>query len=563
MELFKNIPYQRPSLLSMGKQLVKSAKAFRRAGDYAGAREAFLSLHKVADEIETPYVIAQIRNTMNMADKFYEKEMKRYSFVMALVMGVGAVAVKQFLKSRFLPEFEKDFGAQAFRLLSSQIQTNGLKTVVEMIKEENLVSKYKKTAASCGTQFRGEQCNFYGLLKHMQSTDREERREAFLAWAKLYEGAAPALDGIYDSLVAVRAKKARKLGFASYVDYAYLNRMRFDYTAKDVAAFREAVKEHIVPVCAAIHERQKARLGVETLHYYDESLYFPEGNPTPAGTAESMLEAAGKMYHELSGETGAFFDFMRQYELFDLETRPNKHLGGYCTHLLAYQAPFIFANFNGTSADVDVLTHEAGHAFQAYVSSRRQLLPEYISSTSEINETHSMSMEFFTYPWMEMFFGEDAERYRRMHFAMSLNAIPYLASVDEFQEKVYQNPKMTAAERRGVWREIERAYLPWRDYDGNTFLEGGGFWMQKQHIFMYPFYYIEYALAQLCAYQYFLRSKENPKQAWEDYYRLCLAGGGKGYFELLREGNLKNPLDPETVREVVRAVSAIIGQNGV
>ena len=188
---------------------------------------------------------------------------------------------------------------------------------------------------------------------------------------------------------------------------------------------------------------------------------------------------------------------MTKYELFDLETRPGKHLGGYCTSLPEYKAPFIFSNFNGTSADVDVLTHEAGHAFQAYLGERLIPIGVLQGSTSEVCEIHSMSMEFFTYPWMDKFFGDRADEYRYAHLCDALAVIPYMACVDEFQHEVYKNPKMTAKERRGVWRSIEKKYMPWRDYDGNAFLENGGFWMQKQHIFLYPFYYIDYALADL------------------------------------------------------------------
>ena len=130
-----------------------------------------------------------------------------------------------------------------------------------------------------------------------------------------------------------------------------------------------------------------------------------------------------------------------------------------------------------------------------------------------------------------------------------------MCCVDELQHRVYDNPSMTAMERRAVWRELEREYMPWRDYDGNEFLEGGGFWMQKQHIFLYPFYYIEYALAQICAFQFYLRMLDDQPAAWADYLRLCRAGGSRGYFELLKIGNLENPFAEGTVEKAVSAVA--------
>ena len=558
MQKFKDIEYKRPSVAGMIKTYRTSLKMFKSAKEASDAKAAFIKFHELIDNFETPYVIASIRNTMNVKDKFYEKEMKFYSAAMALVGAVAMGAVKKFLSSPFRADIDGEFGPQSLRYLEAQVKSNGLKTALEMIKEDNLTSKYKKAAASCSVEFKGETCNFYGLSKHMQSVDRDLRREAYGEWAKLHEKVSTEYDEIFDKLLAVRVKKASKLGFASYIDYAFVNRARFDYTVADTARFREQVLLHIVPVCERIFDAQRERLGLEKLRFYDEPMFYPEGNPKPSGNKDDIIAAAGKMYAELSPETDEFFKFMTEYELFDLETRQDKHLGGYCTHMLKYKAPFIFSNFNGTSADVDVMTHEAGHAFQCYLSSRRQILAEYVGSTAEINEIHSMAMEHFTYPWMELFFGEDAERYRRMHLAKSLCAIPYLVSIDEFQEEVYRNPRMSAMDRRKVWKKIEEKYLPWRDYDGNAFFESGAIWMRQQHVFIYPLYYIEYALSQICAYQYYIRMLEDGGAAWADYFRLCAAGDSKGYFELLKEGNLKNPFDEGVVKEVTEAITALL-----
>jgi len=249
---------------------------------------------------------------------------------------------------------------------------------------------------------------------------------------------------------------------------------------------------------------------------------------------------------------------MSEYELYDLKARQDKQLGGYCLFLLSYKAPFIFSNFNDTGEDVFTITHEGGHAFQAFHSSQQCELPEYLVSTSEVNEIHAMAMELLAYPWMEQYFGEDAEKYKTMHLARRLYSMLYHMCVDEFQEEVYKDPGMTAGQRRQVWKSIEKKYVPWCDYDGNEFLENGGSWMIHQHIFQAPFYIIEYALAQICAYQYYFRSLENRDAAWADYLRLCTAGGSKGYFELLKEGNLKNPFDDGVVEEISKQVRGMV-----
>lgn len=423
------------------------------------------------------------------------------------------------------------------------------------MEEAKLSQEYSKITAQCKCDFDGEECNFYGLLKHLESTDRDERIRAFKAWADMYESVSEKLDEIYSKLTKVRDSMAKKLGFNNYIEYIYLANGRYDYTAEDVAKFRENVRKYITPAVAKLFEEQRKTIGVDKLHYYDEQLTSPTGNANPEGKTEEKVAKAKQMYGEMNAQTKEFFNFMCEHELFDLESKPGKHMGGYCTFLPKYKAPFIFSNFNGTSADVDVLTHEAGHAFQAYSSCKYVPLLSMTWSTAEISEIHSMSMEFFTYPWMDKFFA-DPDKYRKAHLADALKVIPYMVSVDEFQHRVFEKPDMTADERYAVWSEIEKKYMPWRDYDGNEFLEKGGFWMQKQHIFMYPFYYIEYALAQTCTFQYYARMKKSRAEAWADYYRLCCAGGSRGYLELLDIGNLKVPFDEKVIKKVTDVVMA-------
>ena len=561
MEKFKDLQYVRPSAETTEAALKEQLSAFHSAASYEDAKAAFLKRQDIIAEFRTMQVIASIRSNMNTADEFYRAEEDYFNTVTPKLSVVLKTFNEAVAEGRFRAEFEKEYGEQLFRLLDADIRTNSEEIVSEKIEEAKISSDYMRTAASCRTMFRGEECNFYGLLKHMLSTDRDERKEAMIAWADLYESASADLEDQYAKLCALRRREAEKLGFDNYIDMVYLSRHRFDYTAADIEKFREAVRTYIVPAAAEIHEAQRKRLGVEKLEYYDEQLAFPQGNSTPDKDTQGMVDAAQKMYRELSPETGEFFDFMVGHELFDLETRPNKHLGGYCTSLMKYKAPFIFSNFNGSSADTEVLTHEAGHAFEGYVASRVQELAEYRHSTSEINEIHSMGMEFFTDPWYSLFYPEgEGDRYRYEHLADSLENITYLVSVDEFQHRVFEGEQPDAAGLRKIWKDIENKYMPWRSYDGNEFLESGGFWMQKQHIFLYPFYYVDYALAMLCALQFFLRMRRDRKEAWDSYLKLCRLGGSLGYFDLLQAAGLNNPFREETVRDVTSGVKEVLAE---
>ena len=555
MESFSKVEYHRPDMGALKKKLKSLLRALKKAKTYEEARAVYLSSQKETGHLETSYVVASIRNTLDTTDKFYDGEMQFFNRAVAQLMPLSKAFTETLLRSPFRAQFEAEYGKQLFTLAEIDQKMQSTKIIPDLIRQGKLENVYKKTTAGCKATFRGEEVNFYGLLKHMESPDREERREAYLAWAKLYEDISDKLDDQYDKLIRVRVRMAKKLGLPNYTALGYLGMHRADYGPEEVARFREQVRTVIVPAVAKLREKQAERLGVEKLKYYDETCVFPDGNADPIGGESVLVPIARRMYREISPETGEFFDFLSERGLFDLETRPGKHLGGYCTYLADYKAPFIFSNFNGTAADVNVLTHEAGHAFAGYSAMRNQPISVYLSSTSEVNEIHSMTMEHFAYPYLKDFFGEDkVDKAKFAHLSGSLSTIPYLVSVDEFQHRVYEKPTMSAKERRAVWHEIEEKYLPWRDYDGVPFLEEGGFWMQKQHIFLYPFYYVDYALAQVCAFQFYGRMKQDHKAAWESYLTLCKAGGSKGYFDLLKLASLDIPFEEGSVEKAVRHV---------
>jgi len=494
---FSELEYVRPDLDAALEEGQKVIEGLKNAPDF----ETQLALYKAYEENEchwfTMQTVASIRNTGNTDDAFYEEEMKYFNSKVPSLMLQNKEIGEVILESPWRAEWEAAYGKLYLQGMEINKKLQSPAILEDSVADSNLRMAYSKAAAVASTEFRGETVNFYGLLKHMQSLDREERREAMIAWGDLYEKVSGELDAIYDQMIELRKGIAKKLGFDSFIDYIYLERGRYDYTAADVEKFREQVREVIVPVCQKLRDEQKKRLGIDTLNYYDESLIFPDGNPTPHGTKDEMVKIAQEMYRDMSKETGVFFDFMVEHDLFDLETRPGKRGGGYCTFLPDMKAPFIFSNFNGTSADVDVLTHEAGHAFAAFTAAKEVPSMNQVFSTSEIAEIHSMTMEHWAYPYMDGFFGDKADDYRYSHLMDAIMVIPYMCAVDEFQHRMFEGEFKDAKARRAIWHELEQTYMPWRQYDGHEFLAEGGFWMQKQHIFLFPFYYIDYALAQI------------------------------------------------------------------
>lgn len=549
MKTFKEFEYKRPDFAKEEESIKQYISDIKNAKSYSELRDLFFKREEESKKYGTMFEVAYIRNSIDTTDKFYEDEMSNFYANQGKLSVLGLEADKAILDSPFVDEFEKEFGSFYVKNMQMAQKLASEAVVENMAKDANLCQEYNKVVSACSTEFKGEKCNLSGLLKYMQSTDRQVRKEAFKAWADQYEGISSELDKIYDKMIANRKEMAQKLGFEGYITFIYARMGRYDYTPEDVKVFRKAVLDYLVPICERMFKEQSERIGIENLQWYDEQLTDPDGNAVPKGNKEQMLKWAQEMYHELSKETGEFFDFMVEHQLFDLETKLGKQPGGYCAFISGEKAPFIFSNFNGTSADVDVLTHEAGHAFEAYVSSRTYPLSDMVWSSSEINEIHSMSMEYFTYQWMDKFFGDKADRYRIRHVGASLAAVPYMICVDEFQHRVFLE-NLDAEGRRKAWKELEEKYMPWRSYEGSEFLENGGFWMQKPHIFINPFYYVDYALAQMGAFGFYQKMSEDFPKAWADYYKLCKSGGSKGYFETLDYAGIDNPFKEETVKKV-------------
>lgn len=550
MEKFKDYKYIRPDIPKIGLEFEKLVDEFNGADSFEKQNEIMSDINKIRSNVDTMSSLVYIRHSINTEDEFYADEQNFLDENMPLYQEIVSNFYKALVDSKFRPELEKTWGKQIFTLAELEIKTFSEEIIEDSIKENKLVTEYSKLIASAKINYKGEERNLSQMGPFMQSKDRQTRKEASDLYAGFFEENESEFDRIYDELVKVRNKMAKTLGYENYVEFGYARMSRSDYNADMVANYRKQVYEDLVPVVEELKERQKNRLGLDEMKNYDESLEFLTGNASPKGDPDWILENGRKMYRELSEETDEFFTLMVERELLDLVSKKGKMSGGYCTFLPDYKTPFIFSNFNGTSGDVDVLTHEAGHAFQAY-QSRAFELPEYHFATYEASEIHSMSMEFITWPWMELFFQDEVDKYKFSHLSGAINFIPYGVTVDEFQHFVYENPEASPEERKTKWREIEKRYMPFRDYGDNDLLNRGGFWFRQGHIFSTPFYYIDYTLAQVCAFQFWIKIREDKEKAWEDYLRLCKAGGSKPFLELVELAGLENPFVDGTIKKVV------------
>ncbi|MEM8909595.1 MAG: M3 family oligoendopeptidase, partial [Bacteroidota bacterium] len=500
-----------------------------------------------------------IRHTINTRDDFYEKENAFFDTHNPSFAALVNEFYQLLLDSTFREALEEKWGSQLFTIAELSLKTFRPSILEDLQEENKLSSDYVKLKASAVIAFRGKEYNLASLSPLETAKDRATRKAAATAKWSFYAKNVEAIEHIFDQQVKVRHRIAQKLGYNNFIDLGYARMLRSDYNAEMVAHFRKQVETHIVPITSELLEKQRKRLQLDRLKYYDLDFRFPSGNPKPKGDPEWIVDNASKMYGELSAETRDFFQFMRNNHLMDLVNREGKATGGYCTFIDKYKAPYIFSNFNGTSGDIDVLTHEAGHAFQVYSS--RDLGPrEYNWPTYEACEIHSMSMEFFTWPWMDLFFKEDTEKYKFAHLSGALLFLPYGVAIDEFQHFVYEHPEASPEERNEAWKVIEEKYLPNRDYDGNEYLEAGRFWQRQSHIFSTPFYYIDYTLAQICAFQFWKRDRESHSEAWQNYLRLCQAGGSLSFLELIKLANLKSPFENGCVKSIVEEIKHWLDQ---
>ena len=547
---FNEYKYEHLDLEKIKKEFSELIKSFEKAENVEGQVNAFDEIIKLRNHIETMQTLVSVRHSIDTNDEFYDKENEYMDEISPILFGFTNDFYKALVNSKFKDELIQKYGKFLFDLAENTLKTFSPEIIPDAQEENRLSSKYSKLIASAKIDFDGKELNLSQMVPYTQSKDRNVRIEAAKKVAQFFSENQDEFDDIYDSLVKVRTRMAQKMGYKNFVEFGYKQLSRLEYDAKMVEGYRKQVLENIVPLHTELRERQGKRLGVDKLKFYDEAIKFNSGNADPHGSPEWILNNGKTMYKELSKETDEFFTFMTENNLLDLLSKKGKMSGGYCTYIPEHKAPFIFANFNGTSHDIDVLTHEAGHAFQVY-QSRGFEVPEYLWPSYEACEIHSMSMEFLTWPWMNLFFENDTDKYKFIHLSEALLFIPYGVTVDEFQHWVYENPEATPKERREKWIEIEKKYLPTRDYGEVEELKNGIFWFRQGHIFSSPFYYIDYTLAQVCAFQFWIKSRENREKAWQDYLNLCKLGGSKPFFELMKSANLKNPFEEGTLAFVI------------
>ena len=556
---FEEMPYERPDLDKVKQELQEITETFKNAESYEEANKAFIEFDTKQRHIQTLMTLSSIRYNINTKDEFYGGEDKFWNESSPELQAYQQQFTNCLLNSKFRDEFEKEYGSIMFINAEIELKSFSPELIPDLVKENELTQEYENLLANAKVSFEGKEYTLPQMTLYKGDPDDERRLQAWIADGTWYKENQEKLDTIYDELVHLRDGMGKKLGYEGYTTLGYYRMGRNCYDKHDIEKFRTAVQKYVVPVAEKIYQKQAERLGkTYPMNFADNELSFRSGNPTPVGTPEDILKAGQKFYDELSPETSEFFHTMREGNLLDVLSKPGKRGGGYCTDICDYFVPFIFANFNGTQGDVEVVSHEAGHAFEAYLNAHRVPVST-IWPTMEACEVHSMSMEFFAEKNAEDFFGNDARKFRYSHLAGAMQFIPYGTLVDHFQHSVYEKPDMTPAERHAEWKRLMGIYMPWEKLDGKIpFYAEGEHWQLKHHIYSSPFYYIDYCLAQTVSLEFWAMIQENSENAWNHYMAYTKQGGSDTFTNLLKKADLNSPFEENTLKEVCKKVDAFL-----
>jgi len=543
--------------------LADKALADLNAADSAQKQlDVLKAVQKASLSIQTMVSLCHVRHSVDTSDSFYEEENEYCENLIPVVEEKLQRIGKAILASPYRAELEKALGKKAFMEVETSVKGISEDIIELMAEDSKLANQYQKLNAAAKIDFMGQTLNIAELGKYKVDKDRSVRRAAFEAEAGYYKEHYGEYDSIFQALVKNRTQQAKRLGYDSFTQVGYFRMGRLGYGPEEVKKFRDSVVADLVPVVTKMKANQAKRVGLDHITYIDDTFNFMEGNPTPAGTPDELLANAIQMYKEMSPETEAFISFMEEHNLFDLVAKKNKRLGGFCTFMPDYKSPFIFSNFNGTDGDVDVLTHEAGHAFNAYINRDKELFGN-TDYTMEVAETHSMSMEFFTEPWYHLFFADEKEtaRYKLSHVEGCMSFIPYGCMVDEFQHYVYDNPDSSIDDKNKKWLELEGKYRPYIDFDELPHFGDGRGWQRQLHIYVMPFYYIDYCLAQTMALQFFMLMNKDREDAWKKYMHFMDYSCNTTFTDLIQQTHMASPFTEGSLKETAAFISKWIDGN--
>jgi len=454
---------------------------------------------------------------------------------------------------------QKDLPAARFEVFDRDVKNH-----VALFRPENvaletedakLCQQYQKLIGAQTVNFRGEEKTLIQMGRYLEEPDRALRQEAWELVAKRRLQDVDKCEEIFDELVKLRAQIAKNAGFENYRDFMFRKMGRFDYTPDDCEKFHDAIEKEIVPAVRAIHDERKRQLQLEKLRPWDLAADPQNRAPLkPFAEVGEMVSRTQNIFNQLDAELAGGFQQMQALKLLDLDNRKGKAPGGYQSTLNEARVPFIFMNAIGLQRDVETLLHEAGHAFHAQAT-RDEDLYAYRGAPIEFCEVASMAMELLGNEFLEEFYPvAEANRARKTHLEGIIGFFPWMAVVDAFQHWIHTHPGHTRAERKAAYLQLMDRFGGDVDFSGYEEVRAHS-WHRQLHIFLHPFYYVEYGIAQLGALQVWANSKANKAKALNDYKKSLVLGGSRPLPELFSAAGCKLQFDAATIKPLIQLAS--------
>ncbi len=457
------------------------------------------------------------------------------------------------------------------------IMIEAMRSDINIFREENiplqtqlslLGTRYNEIRGKQTVNFDGVEMTFPMMAIYQEDLTREVRESAWRCCTKRVLEDTEEISNIFDEMIQIRHQIAINSGFKGYQEYMFAAMHRFDYTIADCLEFHDSIESSCMPIKKTMIKRRKDILKLDKFRPWDSSVDLQGNKPLkPFENVKQLVDGCSKIFHSMSKELGAYFDSLEDKECLDLESRIGKAPGGYQYYLQKSRMPFIFMNAAGTQRNLETMIHEAGHAFHSFYSGHLELIHER-DSPIEFAEVASMSMELLTHSkWEEFYTKNEADRARKKHLEGIIEFMPWMATIDSFQNWIYSNPNHTREERSIKWLEISDKFGSGYDYSGvnddsfnyEKIVETS--WQLQGHLFGAPFYYVEYGIAQLGAIQLWKYHRQDPEKALESYKKGLSLGYTKGLIDLFSATGLKMSFNKKHVSELIHEVYDVIQSN--
>lgn len=521
--------------------------------------QAFSEWNDIKAEFQGETARVRYALSKNLADQQIEERDTYFREKVSPIYETECFDLNQlFLKSKHREAIAEHFGKELLATLKVQEMPLAPINAELRVKDGDAAHRYTKWVGQGMVKVQGKEMPLSFAQSLQKSSDLTIRKEAFMAYRQWFLDHRTELASIYSEMVQLRHQMSRNLGLSNFIELGHAAMGRTDYGANEIAQFRMAVRKYIVPLERKINERKARAHGGDRLKAWDMSYDPTRTLPRGIAPVSSQLDRASRVFARVVPQLAHHFEQMRKEGLIDLEARPNKQAGAFCTSFADTKKVAILCNSTGDAEDVSTLMHEMGHAFQGSESQRIESV-DLRWPTYDACEIHSMGLEYLSQRAIGEFFDEEnARKYCMNRYEDAISLISYVCVVDEFQHWVYANPDASESDRDEKWSELFDQYKPGIDFTGIEPMKYAR-WYAQGHLFRAPFYYIDYAIAETGALQLALIDSKDQALAQKKYIELCRLGGTLSVLKLFKKVDMRSPFDETLIADLARMIESRIG----